>query len=262
MGFVNELLIAKLTSGASSEPGAPADGLAAPSVTAAYDRVPIIKRNTYGKEPSDFNYAIATQGASEGTVPLRSASGSVRINCSDAIAESLYNIGADTTEKEIIRDQMAINYGYFKKEMSSQMTQITKELSEKEKSFLAYFEQHMPVVVPIRMAASGDALLMKPGHKYYISSDGCQLTNGKGATYGSFSKTIKDGLITCSSAGYSASGDGNKTSGTSFRAFIISVSGLSSSSGNMEIAANACYIENTSGGTVWVYDEGPACDFE
>jgi hypothetical protein len=86
-------------------------------------------------------------------------------------------------------------------------------------------------------------------------------TNGKGSVYGSFSKTIKDGLITCSTAGYSVGGDGNKTSSTSFRAFVISVSGLSSSSGNMEVAANSCYIENTTSGVVWVYDEGPACDF-
>lgn len=101
---------------------------------------------------------------------------------------------------------------------------------------------------------------MKAGHKYYISSDGCKLTNGNGITYGSFSNTIKDGLITCSSAGY-ADGSGINNGSTTFRAFIISVSGLTSSSGNMEVTKNGCYIENTSGGVVWIYDEGPAEDF-
>ena len=255
-----DLAIAKKIAAENAGEGSTAGALAAPTTSAAYDRVPIIKRGELGTEAEDFMYAIATQGASEGTVPLRSQGGSLRGNCSDAIGEAIFN--ANGADGAMARDQMLVNYGYLNGKMSDQMTQITKDLSEKEKSFLAYFAQHTPVTVPIRLGTSGDKILMKSGHKYYISSDGCQLTNGAGSAYGSFSKTIKDGLITCSTAGYSVGGDGNKNSSTSFRAFVISVSGLSSSSGNMEVSANSCYIENTSGGTVWVYDEGPACDFE
>jgi hypothetical protein len=68
---------------------------------------------------------------------------------------------------------MLINYGYLNGKMNAQMTQITEDLSEKEKSLLDYFKQHISVTVPIRLGASGDKILMKSGHKYYISSDGC-----------------------------------------------------------------------------------------
>lgn len=232
-----DLAIAKKIAAENAGEGSTAGALAAPTTSAAYDRVPIIKRGELGTEAEDFLYSIATQGASEGTVPLRSQGGSLRGNCSDAIGEAIFN--ANGADGAMARDQMLVNYGFLMSKLHPNS-----------------------LTIPYRLTNSGDKILMKPMHKYYISSEGCKITSGNGSAYGSFTNTIKDGLITCSAAGYSA-GDGVKDSApTKFRAFIISVSGFTSSSGNMAIEQNECYIENTSGGLVWVYDEGPETDFE
>ena len=208
------------------------DALAAPKQTQSYETVPVIKRNTYGTKPEDFNYSIVTQGAAQDTIALRAQGGAIRANCSEAIGNEIASHNGEGGE--VAKNQMLVNYGFLKSQLS--------------------------IVIPFRLPNSGDKLIIKPGHKYYISSGGCKLTNGSGSTYGSFTKAIGDGLIACSSAGYN-DGSGTHNGSTSFRAFIISVSGLSSSSGNMEIGSNACYIENTSGEVAWVYDEGPAEDF-
>ena len=210
------------------------DALAAPKQTQSYETVPIIRRNTYGTKPEDFVYTIATQGAAPDTVALRAQGGAIRANCSEIIGNEIAQYNGENGETA--KNQMLVNYGFLKSQL--------------------------PLVIPYRLPNYGDKLLIKPDHKYYISSDGCQLTNESGSTYGTFTKTIGDGLIACSSAGYN-DGSGTHNGNTNFRAFIISVSGITSSSGNMEIGSNPCYIENknTSGKVAWVYDEGPAEDF-
>ena len=55
-----DLAIAKKIALENAGEGSTAGALAAPTTSAAYDRIPIIKRGELGTEAEDFMYAIAT----------------------------------------------------------------------------------------------------------------------------------------------------------------------------------------------------------
>ena len=111
-------------------------------------------------------------------------------------------------------------------------------------------------ISPKRLPNAYNKIQLKAGHKYYITSSGCKIVDSNGETHSEFSNSISTGIIVCGNDGETVGDNSNHNSGQ-FRGFIITMSGLNSTSRNIVLNEGEYYIENQNSSVAWIYVEGP-----
>lgn len=111
-------------------------------------------------------------------------------------------------------------------------------------------------ISPKRLPNAYNKVQLKAGHKYYITSSGCKIVDSSGETHSEFSNSISTGIIVCGNNG-ETNGDNSNHNFGQFRGFIITMSGLNSTSRNIVLNEGEYYIENQNSSVAWIYVEGP-----